>query len=89
MFVFVITTTSSILAQEKVGFFQKQLLGKGIEQKTISLNIAAYPFLFFSNGGGGSVSVEFSNWQIGAIGFSVIPPDFITETFSTIRKTFA
>ncbi len=77
----VIMSTNSLLAQDKAGFFQKQILGKGIEQAPLSLSVDAYPFLFLANGGGGSASLEFSNWQIGAIGFSVVPPDFITQTF--------
>jgi hypothetical protein len=69
------------LLRTKQVFFQKQVFGKGIEQEPLSLSLDAYPFLFLANGGGGSASLEFSNWQIGAIGFSVVPPDFITQTF--------
>jgi hypothetical protein len=61
--------------------FQNQILGKGIEQKPLQLSLDVYPFLFLANGGGGSASIEFSNWQVGIIGFSVIPPDIITQTF--------
>ncbi len=73
--------TNSLFAQDTIGFFQKQIVGKGIEQAPLGLSIDAYPFLFLADGGGGSASIEFSNWQIGAIGFSVVPPDFITQTF--------
>lgn len=74
-------TTFSLFAQDNVGFLQKQVFGKGIPQEPLQLSLDAYPFLFLSNGGGGSASIEFSNWQIGAIGFTVVPPDFITQTF--------
>jgi hypothetical protein len=74
-------TSISLFAQKENSFFQKQVLGKGIDQAPLQLSIDAYPFLFLSSGGGGSASIEFSNWQIGAIGFSVVPPDFILKTF--------
>lgn len=74
-------TATGLFAQDKPNFFQNQILGKGIEQKPLQLSLDAYPFLFLANGGGGSASIEFSNWQVGVIGFSVVPPDFITQTF--------
>jgi hypothetical protein len=74
-------TATSLLAQDKPSFFQKQVLGKGVEQNPLQLSLDAYPFLYLANGGGGSASIEFSNWQVGVIGFSVVPPDFITQTF--------
>ncbi len=78
----VFSASMNLFAQDKESFLQKQILGKGINQAPLQLSIDAYPFLFLSNGGGGgSASIEFSNWQIGAIGFSVVPPDFITQTF--------
>lgn len=77
----VFSASMNLFAQDKESFLQKQILGNGINQAPLQLSIDAYPFLFLSNGGGGSASIEFSNWQIGAIGFSVVPPDFITQTF--------
>jgi hypothetical protein len=47
----------------------------------LQLSIDAYPFLFLSSGVGGSLGLEFDNWQVGVIGFSVAPPDFIKNTF--------
>jgi len=47
----------------------------------LQLSIDTYPFLFLSSGGGGSIGLEFGNWQVGAIGFSVVPPDYIKNTF--------
>lgn len=76
-----IMITISLFAQDNVSFLEKQVFGKGIAQEPLQLSIDAYPFLFLTNGGGGSASIEFSNWQIGVIGFSVVPPDFITQTF--------
>ncbi len=74
-------TTTYLFAQDKVSLFQRQLLGKGVNQAPLQLSIDTYPFLFLANGGGGSTSIEFSNWQMGIIGFSVVPPDNITQTF--------
>ncbi|EON76038.1 hypothetical protein ADIS_3516 [Lunatimonas lonarensis] len=45
------------------------------------MSVDAYPFLFLANGGGGSLGFEFDHWQVGLIGFSVVPPDFIKNTF--------
>jgi len=47
----------------------------------LQLSLDAYPFLFLSSGGGGRLGVEFGNWQVGAIGCSVAPPDYIKNTF--------
>lgn len=74
-------TATGLFAQEKPNFIENQIFGKGIEQKSLQLSLDVYPFLFLANGGGGSASIEMSNWQIGVIGFSVVPPDFITQTF--------
>lgn len=77
----VVFTTTSLFAQDKIGFFQKQVLGKGIDPAPLQLSIDVYPFLFLASGGGGSLGIEFGNWQAGAIGFSTVPPDFIKNTF--------
>lgn len=69
-------------AQTRPGFFENAILGKG-KSAPLQLSIDAFPFLFISSGGGGSASVEFDHWQVGAIGFSVVPPDFITNAFFT------
>jgi hypothetical protein len=47
----------------------------------LQLSVDVYPFLFLSRGGDGSLGVEFAHWQVGSIGFSVAPPDFIKNTF--------
>ena len=73
--------TTSLFAQDKPSFFQSQILGKGKNQSPLQFSVDAYPFLFLSNGGGGSIGLEFGNWQVGAIGFSVAPPDYIKNTF--------
>jgi hypothetical protein len=77
----VFSITTSLFAQDKTSFFQSQILGKGKDPATLQLSVDAYPFLFLSNGGGGSIGIEFGNWQVGAIGFSVSPPDYIKNTF--------
>lgn len=77
----VIMTTNSLLAQDKTSFFQSQILGKGKDPAPLQLSIDAYPFLFLASGGGGSIGLEFGNWQVGAIGFSTVPPDYIKNTF--------
>jgi len=77
---------SSLSAQDKTSFIQRQVLGKGVNQAPLQLSLDVYPFLFLYNGGGGSASVELSNWQLGVIGFSVVPPDFITQTFFNIPQ---
>ena len=77
----VVSITTSLFAQDKTTFFQSQILGKGKDTAPLQLSVDAYPFLFLSNGGGGSLGVEFGNWQVGAIGFSVAPPDYIKNTF--------
>ncbi|MEM6517591.1 MAG: hypothetical protein AAF688_15525 [Bacteroidota bacterium] len=80
VFVFVPIMTS-LMAQDETNFFQSQILGINKDAAPLQLSLDAYPFLFLSNGGGGSMGIEFKNWQIGAIGFSVVPPDFIKNTF--------
>ena len=77
----VVSITTSLFAQDKTSFFQSQILGKGTDPAPLQLSIDAYPFLFLSSGGGGSLGLEFGNWQVGAIGFSVAPPDYIKNTF--------
>jgi hypothetical protein len=77
----VVSITTSLFAQEKTSFFQSQILGKGKDLAPLQLSVDAYPFLFLSSGGGGSLGLEFGNWQVGAIGFSVAPPDYIKNTF--------
>ena len=77
----VVSITTSLFAQDKTSFFQSQILGKGKNTAPLQLSVDAYPFLFLSSGGGGSLGLEFGNWQVGAIGFSVVPPDYIKNTF--------
>jgi len=77
----VVSITTSLFAQDKTSFFQSQILGKGKDPAPLQLSVDAYPFLFLSSGGGGSLGLEFGNWQVGAIGFSVAPPDYIKNTF--------
>lgn len=77
----VVSITTSLFAQEKISFFHSQILGKGKDPAPLQLSVDAYPFLFLSSGGGGSLGLEFGNWQVGAIGFSVAPPDYIKNTF--------
>lgn len=82
VFVFaVILFTTRGFAQDNTSFLSKQILGQGKEPAPLQLSIDAFPFLFLSNGGGGSVGIEAGNWQVGAIGFSVEPPVFIVNTF--------
>ena len=77
----VVSITTSLFAQDKPSFFQSQLFGKDKETAPLQLSVDAYPFLFLASGGGGSLGLEFGNWQVGAIGFSVAPPDYIKNTF--------
>ena len=77
----VVSITTSLFAQDKTSFFESQILGKDKDTAPLQLSVDAYPFLFLSSGGGGSLGLEFGNWQIGAIGFSVAPPDYIKNTF--------
>jgi hypothetical protein len=76
-----VSFTNSLFAQDKTNFFQSQILGVSKEPAPLQLSIDAYPFLFLSKGGGGSLGFEFGNWQVGLIGFSVAPPDYIKNTF--------
>lgn len=71
----------SSFAQTQSGVYAQPVLGKGKPQRSLQLSLDVYPFLFLSNGGGGTASVEFDHWQIGGVGFSVVPPDYITKTF--------
>jgi hypothetical protein len=77
----VVSITTSLFAQDKTNLFQSQILGKGKDTAPLQLSVDAYPFLFLSSGGGGSLGLEFGNWQVGAIGFSAVPPDYIKNTF--------
>jgi hypothetical protein len=77
----VVSITTSLFAQDKTSFFQTQILGNGKDPSPLQLSVDAYPFLFLSSGGGGSLGLEFGNWQVGAIGFSVAPPDYIKNAF--------
>ena len=77
----VVSITTNLFGQDKISFFQKQILGKGKDPAPLQLSVDAYPFLFLSIGGGGSLGIEFGNWQVGAVGFSVVPPDYIKNTF--------
>jgi hypothetical protein len=77
----VVSITTSLFAQDKTNLFQSQILGKGKDPAPLQLSVDAYPFLFLSSGGGGSLGLEFGNWQVGAIGFSAVPPDYIKNTF--------
>ena len=77
----VVSITTSLFSQNKTSFFQSQILGKGKDTAPLQLSVDVYPFLFLSSGGGGSLGLEFGNWQVGAIGFSVVPPDYIKNTF--------
>jgi hypothetical protein len=76
-----VSFTTSLFAQNKTNFFQSHILGESKEPAPLQLSIDAYPFLFLSKGGGGSLGLEFGNWQVGLIGFSVAPPDYIKNTF--------
>ena len=76
-----VSFTTSLFAQNKTNFFQSHILGESKEPAPLQLSIDAYPFLFLSKGGGGSMGLEFENWQGGLIGFSVAPPDYIKNTF--------
>jgi hypothetical protein len=75
----VVSITTSLFAQDKTSFSKSQKLGKGTAP--LQLSVDAYPFLFLTSGGGGSLGLEFGNWQVGAIGFSTVPPDYIKNTF--------
>ena len=77
----VVTMTTSLFAQHTTSFFQSQILGKGKAPAPLQLSVDAYPFLFLASGGGGSLGLEFGKWQVGAIGFSTVPPDYIKNTF--------
>lgn len=57
------------------------LFGNKEAPSPMMLSVDAYPFLFLAKGGGGSIGLEFNHWQVGLIGFSVVPPDFIKNTF--------
>lgn len=77
----VVSVTTSLFSQDKTSFFQSQILGNEKAPDPSQLSVDAYPFLFLLSGGGGSVGLEFGTWQVGAIGFSVAPPDFIKNAF--------
>lgn len=83
----VVSITTSLFAQDKTNLFQKLILGKGKEPAPLQLSVDVYPFLFLSQGGGGSLGFEFGNWQVGLVGFSVAPPDYIKNTFFDNAET--
>ncbi len=76
-----VSMTTCLYAQRKTTFFQVQILGKEHDPAPFQLSVDAYPFLFLSSGGGGSIGFEVNNWQVGLIGFSVVPPGYIKSTF--------
>lgn len=82
-------------ANNNNGFVDKYLFRKGISHQPLQLSADIYPFLFLAEGGGGSIGLEFSNWQLGFIGFGVVPPEFIKTNFFrnaddvTIRRNYA
>ena len=77
----VVCIATSLSAQDKPSFFRSQIIDNSKDANPLQLSIDAYPFLFLSSGGGGSLGIEFAHWQIGAIGFTVAPPDYIKNTF--------
>jgi hypothetical protein len=77
----VVLVTTSLFAQDKSSFFQNKILDKSKDPAPLQLSVDVYPFLFLSSGGGGSLGLEFGNCQVGAIGFTVAPPDYIKNTF--------
>ena len=90
-----VSIATSVFAQDKLSFFENHILGKDKDPSPFQLSVDAYPFLFLASGGGGSLALEYDNWQIGAIGFSVVPPDFIKNTFFenadniSVRRNYA
>ena len=76
----------SVFAQKEPSALSELAFGTGKIAPT-QLSIDVYPFLFLSSGGGGSIGVEFGNWQIGAIGFSTVPPEFIKTNFFRNAET--
>lgn len=76
-----VSMTACLYAQRKTTFLQGQILGKEHDPAPLQLSVDAYPFLFLSRGGGGSIGFEVNNWQVGLIGFSVVPPEYIKRTF--------
>ena len=81
LIVAVVFITTNLFAQDKTNFFQNKLFGKDKDPAPLQLSVDTYPFLFLSKGGGGSIGLEFDNWQVGLIGFSVAPPNYIKNTF--------
>ncbi|HAA16300.1 MAG TPA: hypothetical protein DCE41_33195 [Cytophagales bacterium] len=63
--------------------FRDQVTGKAVETRAPGISVDVYPFLFLAEGpgGGGSLSGEWSHWQVGLVGFTVVPPPFIKATF--------
>ena len=79
MLVAVICFTTVLVAQDKTSFHESQ--GWGKDATPLQLSVDVYPFLFLSKGGGATLGLEFDHWQVGVIGFSVVPPDYIKTTF--------
>lgn len=70
-----------LAAQDETSLSHHLIFGKEKALAPLQLSIDVYPFLFLSEGGGGSLGLEFGNWQAGVIGFTVVPPDYIKNTF--------
>lgn len=80
-FILSLLAGATAFSQQKSSFFDEQIMGKTKAESPIQLSLDAYPFLFLANGGGGTASIEFRHWQVGMAGFSVVPPDYIVNTF--------
>ena len=81
LFLVAVSITLRLAAQDETSVFQNLIVGKDKDHAPVQLSIDAYPFLFLSEGAGGSLGLEFGNWQAGVIGFTVVPPDYIKNTF--------
>lgn len=81
LFVLIVCSlTGQLLAQDRTKL-NALLFGINETPSPLMLSVDVYPFLFLANGGGGSVGIEFDQWQFGLIWFSVVPPDFVKNTF--------
>jgi len=78
---FAILFTLRLAAQDETSLAHHLIFGKEKAAAPLQLSIDVYPFLFLSEGGGGSLGLELGNWQAGVIGFTVVPPDYIKNTF--------
>ena len=77
----VVSVTTNLFAQGDTGLLKSRILARDTTPAPLQLSIDIYPFLFLSDGGGGSIGLESGNWQMGVVGFSVAPPDYIKNTF--------